>query len=58
MQTLNKKRGKKGQGLVEYILIVALMGIVAIGVVNKLSTETQSGFKKATKQLNTEFQKI
>ncbi len=58
MQNLRKKRNEKGQGLVEYILIVALMGIVAIGVINKLSTETQSGFTKATKQLNTEFRKI
>ncbi len=49
---------RKGQGLVEYILIVALMGIVAIGAINALSSETQNGFSKATKRLNGEFKNI
>ena len=48
----------KGQGLVEYILIVALMGIMAIAAVNALSTKTQSGFKAATKQLGSQFSQI
>jgi len=43
---------------VEYILIVALMGILAIAAVNKLSTETQNGYSKATKNLSDEFKKI
>ncbi len=58
MQNLKKKRNRKGQGLVEYILIIALMGIVAIGVIKELSSETQSGFTKATDQLNREFRRI
>ena len=49
---------QKGQGLVEYILIVALMGILAIAAINKLSKETQNGFTKATKALSSEFGQI
>ena len=49
---------QKGQGLVEYILIVALMGIVAIGAINALSTKTKSGFTAATNKLDNEFSKI
>ena len=49
---------RKGQGLVEYILIVALMGILAIAAINKLSDETKNGYTKATKSLSDEFKKI
>ena len=58
MQNLNRLSDKKGQGLVEYILIVALMGILAIAAVNALSDKTQSGFNAATKKLGAEFSKI
>jgi len=36
MQNLKNQRG---QGLVEYILIVGLMGVLAIAAVNALSTK-------------------
>jgi len=55
MQNLKNERG---QGLVEYSLIVALMGVLAITAVNSLSTKTQSGFDAATRKLGTEFAKI
>ncbi len=58
MQNLNRQSDNKGQGLVEYILIVALMGILAIAAVNALSDKTQSGYNAATKKLGTEFSKI
>ena len=48
----------KGQGLVEYILIVALMGILCITAINALSTKTKSGFTAATNKLGSEFSKI
>ena len=51
-------RGNKGQGLVEYILVVVLMGILAIGVIKKLGDQTQEGFKKATNSLEKEFKEI
>jgi Flp pilus assembly pilin Flp len=49
---------RKGQGLVEYILIVALMGILAIAAVNALSDKTQSGYHAATDKLGHEFARI
>ena len=55
MRVLNNRRG---QGLVEYILVVVLMGIVAIGVIKELGKSTQSGFTKATKDLNQTFQGV
>jgi Flp pilus assembly pilin Flp len=47
--------GKRGQGLVEYILIVFLMGIAAISWLHNLRDRTQSGFTKASQNLQTEF---
>lgn len=55
MRHLNRKLNRRGQGLVEYILVVFLMAIVCIGVVNKLSEKTQDGFEKATTKLGKEF---
>jgi type II secretory pathway pseudopilin PulG len=49
MQNLGKKNG---QGLIEYILVVVLMGILALGVVRSLGQKTQAGFTKATTQLS------
>jgi Flp pilus assembly pilin Flp len=51
-------KNRKGQGLVEYILIVALMGILAIGAIKQLSSNTRSGFTKASTALSNEFDKI
>jgi len=53
MQNLNM--GKKGQGLIEYILVVVLMGIMALTVVRKLGEKTQKGFTHATTQLSQEL---
>ena len=55
MRNLKKN---SGQGLVEYILIVALMGVLSIAAINALSSKTQSGFNAATTKLGTEFAKI
>ena len=55
MRHLTRKQGRKGQGLVEYILIVFLMGITCITVVKKLSTSTQTGFTNASTSLDKEF---
>ena len=55
MPTLKNRRG---QGLVEYILIVALMGIMAIVAINNLSHSTQTGYRKATQALNKQFDSL
>jgi len=52
MQNLNQN----GQGLVEYILVIVVMAILAIGVVQKLAKTTQDGFTKASNNLNQAFQ--
>jgi Flp pilus assembly pilin Flp len=44
-------KNKKGQGLVEYILVVALMGILAIAAIQKLSTQTNRGFTTSAQKL-------
>jgi Flp pilus assembly pilin Flp len=40
---------------VEYILVLVLMGILAIGVVKALGQKTQKGFIKASAALEKEF---
>jgi Flp pilus assembly pilin Flp len=55
---MSSLRKTAGQGLVEYILIVGLMGVLAIAAVNALSARTQSGFRAATRQLSNEFAKF
>ena len=55
MQNLIKKTGKKGQGLVEYILVVFLMAIACIVTVKKLGTTTSDGFSTAESKLAAEL---
>jgi Flp pilus assembly pilin Flp len=52
MQNLTNKRG---QGLVEYILVVVVMAVLAIGVVQQLATTTKGGFTKASDNLEQAF---
>jgi Flp pilus assembly pilin Flp len=52
MQNLKKSNG---QGLVEYILIVVLMGILSIVAVKTLGTSTHKSFTKAASQLDGAF---
>ncbi len=51
-------RRKDGQGLIEYILIVGLMGVLAIAAINALSAKTQAGYRAATRELGDEFSKM
>jgi Flp pilus assembly pilin Flp len=46
---------RKGQGLIEYILVVVLMAVVSIGLVRNLQTKTDHGFNKAINALGQEF---
>lgn len=55
---MSNLRNEKGQGLIEYILIVGLMGVLAIAAVNALGRQTQSGYRGATRQLASEFAKF
>jgi hypothetical protein len=55
MQILNRKTGRKGQGLVEYILVVFLMAIGSIAIVKAFGAVVQSGFILAGVKLVKEF---
>jgi hypothetical protein len=52
MQNLKSKRG---QGLVEYIMVVFLMAIATIAIVKKLGETTTRGFTKAEARLSQEW---
>jgi len=56
MQNLRDRKQEAGQGLVEYILVVVVMAILAIGVVQQLATTTKGGFTKASTNLQQAFQ--
>jgi len=48
-------KNRRAQGLVEYILIIFLMGIVSIVFIKKLSTSTTNGFTKSSQKLDSAF---
>lgn len=41
-------RGKKGQGMVEYILIVGLIALMVFAAIKILGTKIKTGFTKAS----------
>jgi Flp pilus assembly pilin Flp len=51
----NLRKNQKGQGLVEYILIVFVMGILALTVIKNLGSTTRSGFTKAQTEMTKAF---
>ena len=44
MGSLKRSRNRKGQGLTEYIIVVALVAIAAIGVVNIFGNQLRNQF--------------
>jgi len=56
MQNLNRKTGRKGQGLVEYILLVFMMGLGCLAALHSLRSSTQTGINSAASNLSTELQ--
>jgi pilus assembly protein Flp/PilA len=44
-------RSKKGQGLIEYLIIVALIAIAAMGIMRVMSQTVQAKFAKVTQTL-------
>jgi Flp pilus assembly pilin Flp len=49
---LNRKRGKKGQTMTEYIIIIALVAIASIAIVTIFSNQIRELFFKSGKQLS------
>lgn len=52
MQSL---KSQNGQGLVEYILIVVVMALMAIGAIRALGTKTHNAFAQATSALDSDM---
>ncbi|MCB0378548.1 MAG: Flp family type IVb pilin [Bdellovibrionales bacterium] len=44
-------KSKKGQGMVEYMVIVAMMAVATMGIMRVLSQTTQGKFAKITQSL-------
>jgi len=53
---MSRLMNRKGQGLVEYILLIVVMAILAISAVQRLATSTKNGFTKASSNLDDAFQ--
>jgi len=57
VRSLNELEGalepRKGQGLVEYVLILALISIVAITLMASVGTEVKNAFTKVVNAINT-----
>jgi len=49
-----KRKSTAGQGLVEYILIIALIALMVIGAVKFFGKKTRAGFEKAAKTIDSE----
>lgn len=44
-------KGKKGQGMTEYILIIALIAILVLGAVKLFGGKIKDGFSKASEKV-------
>ncbi|HVO33459.1 MAG TPA: Flp family type IVb pilin [Elusimicrobiota bacterium] len=57
-EAMSRLKDKKGQGLVEYALILVLIGLVCLAIVVKLGGTVNSGFTKADTKIANEFDKV
>ncbi len=48
------KKRESGQGLVEYILIIALIALVVVGAVKLFGKKTKEAFKKSADKIESE----
>lgn len=55
---INKAGKQKGQGLIEYLILVALMGVATIGVIRVLNQTIKSRFASAVYALQGKPKKV
>lgn len=55
-ETMPNLKNRKGQGLVEYILLVVVMGLLAIGGIRVLGKNTHNAFVQASDTLDDDMQ--
>ncbi len=48
-----KKLGNKGQGLTEYITLLVLVSLAAVGITQSLGKSVQGALRKARDRINT-----
>ena len=53
-----KNKRKKGQGLVEYLILVALMAVAAIGIIRTLNQTVKARFANAIHALQGSSKKV
>ena len=58
MNRKNKMRKKRGQGLIEYLILVALMAVATIGVIRVLNQTVKSRFANAVHALQGTKKKV
>ena len=56
--TFEKIKKQKGQGLIEYLILVALMGVATIGVIRVLNQTIKSRFASAVYALQGKPKKV
>ncbi len=57
-KTIKKKQRQRGQGLIEYLILVALMGVATIGVIRVLNQTVKSRFASAIFALQGKSKKV
>ena len=55
---MKQKNKQKGQGLIEYLILVALMGVATIGVIRVLNQTVKSRFASAVFALQGKAKKV
>ena len=57
-KTFKRKQRQRGQGLIEYLILVALMGVATIGVIRVLNQTVKSRFASAIFALQGKSKKV
>ena len=52
---MSRLKSRRGQGLVEYVLILVLMGVLSVGALRYLGAKTHNGFSQAGTALEDEM---
>ncbi|MFA5975728.1 MAG: Flp family type IVb pilin [Elusimicrobiota bacterium] len=52
---MSRLKSNRGQGLVEYVLVLVLMALLAIGSLKFLGQKTHNAFAQAGQALNTQM---
>ena len=54
-ENMSRLKNRRGQGLVEYVLVLVLMAVLSVGAVHYLGKKTHNAFAQAGTALNNEM---